>query len=202
MNRVSRKLRWLAPLLTAAAWVILAGAAWGEEAGGEHGGITPEKVRDLTFRTMNFVVFAGILIYLLTKKFPIKNFFVQRSEEIAQSLSDLEARKAAAAQALKEAEARLAEVAAERGQIIQQFMEEGKLERAKIIEKAEMVAVRIKEMAALSISQETKKAVQELKVEVATQATQLAEELIKKKMTPTDQQRLVDEYLAKVVEKH
>jgi F-type H+-transporting ATPase subunit b len=202
MKSVSRKLRWLAPLLTGAAWVMLAGVAFGSEAGGEHGGITPEKVRDLTFRTMNFVVFAGILIYLLTKKFPIKNFFVQRSQEIAQSLSDLEAKKAAAAQAVEEAEARLAQVAAERDQIIQQFVAEGQLEKAKIIQKAEMVAARIKDMAALSIAQETKKAAQQLKVEVATQATKLAEELIKKKMTPTDQQRLVDEYLAKVVEKH
>ena len=202
MKSVSRKLPWLAPLLTGAAWVILAGVALGAEAGGEHGGITPEKVRDLTLRTLNFVVFAGILIYLLVKKFPIKNFFVQRSEEIAQALNDLEGRKAAAAKALAEAEARLAKVAAERDQIIQQFMEEGQLEKAKIIEKAEMVATRIKDMATLSIAQETKKAAQELKQEVATQATQLAEELIKKKMTPADQQRLVDEYLEKVVEKH
>lgn len=202
MKSLSKRLQWLAPLLTGVAWMLLAGVAFGAEAGGEHGGITPEKVRDLTFRTANFVVFAGILIYLLTKKLPVKDFFAQRSQEIAQSLSDLEAKKAAAALALQEAEARLAEVAAERDQIIQQFVAEGQLEKAKIIQKAEMVAARIKDMAALSIAQETKKAAQELKVEVANQATKLAEELIKKKMTPTDQQRLVDEYLEKVVEKH
>jgi F-type H+-transporting ATPase subunit b len=202
MNRVSTKSRWLVPLLTGAAWMVLAGVALAAEAGGEHGGITPEKVRDLIFRTMNFVVFAGILIFLLTKKLPVKNFFAERSAEIAQSLQALEDKKAGASQALEEAEARLAEVAVEREKIIQQFMEEGQVEKAKIIQKAEMVAARIKEMAALSIAQETKKAAQELKVEVATTATQLAEELIKKKMTPTDQQRLVDEYLEKVVEKH
>lgn len=202
MKSLSKRLQWLAPLLTGVAWMLLAGVAFGAEAGGEHGGITPEKVRDLTFRTANFLVFAGILIYLLTKKLPVKDFFAQRSQEIAQSLSDLEAKKAAAALALQEAEARLAEVAAERDQIIQQFVAEGQLEKAKIIQKAEMVAARIKDMAALSIAQETKKAAQELKVEVANQATKLAEELIKKKMTPTDQQRLVDEYLEKVVEKH
>lgn len=195
-------MRWLAPLLAVAAWLLLAGAALGAEAAGEHGGVTPEKLRDLTLRTVNFLVFAGILGYLLVKKFPVKDFFVKRAQEIAQSLSDLEARKAATAQALKEAEARLAKVAAERDQIIQQFVEEGQMEKAKIIQKAEMVATRIKEMAALSIAQETKKAAQELKQEVATQATELAEKLIKEKITPTDQQRLVDEYLEKVVEKH
>jgi len=151
---------------------------------------------------VNFLVFAGILGYLLFKKFPVKDFFAKRSQEIAQALGELEAQKLAAQEALKAAEARLAEVAAERDQIIQQFVEEGKLEQAKIIEKAEMVASRIKEMAALSITQETKKAAQELKQEVANQATELAEKLIKEKITPADQQRLVDEYLAKVVEKH
>jgi F-type H+-transporting ATPase subunit b len=197
------KTRWLMALLTGVAWVILAGVAVASEAAhGGHGGVDPGKIKDLMWRTVNFVVFAGILGYLLIKKFPVKDFFAKRSQEIAQALSELEAQKAAAAQALQEAEARLALVAAERDQIIQQFVEEGQLEKAKIIQKGEMVATRIKDMAALSIAQETKKAAQELKQEVASQATQLAEELIKKKITPADQQRLVDEYLEKVVEKH
>ncbi len=202
MNRErQRNLRWLAALLAGGAWLVLAGVALGAEAAGEHG-VTPEKITDLIWRTVNFLVFAGILGYLLVKKFPIKDFFARRSQEIAQSLSELEAKKAAAAQALREAEARLAQVAAEREQIIRQFVEEGELEKAKIIQKAEMVASRIKEMAALSIAQETKKAAQQLKQEVALQATELAEKLIKEKITPADQQRLVDEYLEKVVEKH
>ncbi|MDI6852485.1 MAG: ATP synthase F0 subunit B [Deltaproteobacteria bacterium] len=195
--------QWLVILLAGAAWLILAGAALGAEAAhDEHGGITPEKIQDFIWRTANFLVFAGILGYLLIKKFPIKDFFAQRSQEIAQTLSDLEAKKLAAQKALKEAETRLAEVAAEREKIIQLYVEEGQLEKTKIIEKAEMVASRIKDMAALSIAQETKKAIQKLKQEVASQATELAEKIIREKITPADQQRLVDEYLEKVVEKH
>lgn len=197
-----KRFQWLAAFLAGVAWLILAGVAFGAEAAGEHGGVTPEKIADLIWRTVNFLVFAGILGYLLVKKFPIKDFFAKRSQEIAQSLGELEAKKAAAAQALKEAEARLAQVEAERDKIIRQFVEEGEKEKAKIIEKAEMVASRIKEMAALSIAQETKKAAQQLKQEIALQATELAEKLIKEKITPADQQRLVDEYLEKVVEKH
>ena len=81
-------------------------------------------------------------------------------------------------------------------------MAEGEAEKEKIIQKAEMVAARIKEMAALSIDQEIKRSTQELKKEVAEQATQMAEELIRKEITPTDQNKLVEEYLQKVVEKH
>jgi len=181
--------------------LALAGAA-AAAGGGEHGGISPAKVSDFIWRTVNFVVFAGILIYLLGKKVRVKDFFAGRSQEIAKTLVDLEAQKDAAAKALAEAEAKLAAVADEREKIIQQYLAEGKLEKAKIVEKAEMVAARIKEMAAMTISQETKKAAQELKKEIADLSTKLAEDLLREKVTFTDQQELVEEYLKKVVQAH
>jgi len=181
--------------------LLLAGVAGASEAApGGHGGIDPAKVTDLILRTVNFVVFAGILIKLVAK--PAKNFFAKRSQDIAQSLEDLEAQKAAAAKALAEAEAKLAQVAGERERIIQQYISEGEMEKAKIVEKAEMVAARIKEMAAMTISQETKKAAQDLKKEIADLSTKLAEELLKEKVTYADQLQLVEEYLKKVVEAH
>jgi F-type H+-transporting ATPase subunit b len=184
------------------AWLglALAGVALAAGGGGGHGGVDPAKITDLIWRTVNFAVFAGILIYLVAK--PAKEFFGKRTQDIAQNLDDLEAQKVAAAQALKEAQAQLALVAGEREKIIQQYIAEGEVEKAKILEKAEAVAGRIKEMAALTIQQETKKAVQELKQEVVDLAGQLAEDLLKEKVTYADQQKLVEEYLKKVVEAH
>ena len=185
--------------------LLLAGVALASEAaghGGGHGGISPAKVTDLILRTVNFVVFAGILFYLLAKKVKVKDIFASRSQEIAKTLDDLQAEKDAAAKALADMEAKLAAVAEEREKIIQQYVAEGQLEKAKILEKAEMVAARIKDLAALTISQETKRAAQELKQEVADMATKLAEDLLKEKLTYTDQQQLVEEYLKKVVEAH
>ena len=175
-------------------------AGGGEAAHGEAHGITPAKMTDFIWRTVNFLVFAAILIKLLAK--PAKEFFAKRSTDIGESFEELEAKKAEAEAALRVAEERLAQMDAERERLMEIYMAEGEAEKAKIIEKAEMVAVRIKEMAALTIEQETKKAAQELKKEVAEQATQMAEELIKKEITPTDQSKLVEEYLQKVVEKH
>ena len=182
--------------------LVLVGVALASEAahGGGHEGISPAKITDFTWRTVNFLVFAGMLIKLVAK--PAKNFFGQRSQEIAQSMEDLEAKKAAAATALKEAEARLAEVAKEREAIIKQYMAEGEVEKAKILDKANVVAERLKEMAALTIQQETIKATQSLREEVADLATKMAEDLIKEKATFADQQGLVEEYLKKVVETH
>ncbi len=196
--------RWgvavLGPVVVCLLLVGLALAAEGTP--GLEEGISPAKITDFTWRTVNFLVFAGLLIYLLTKKFPIKNFFMARSQEIASSLEDLEKQKTAAAGALKEAEARLAEVAKEREAILKQFIAEGEMEKAKILDKANIVAARIKEMASLSIQQETRKATQGLREEVADLATQMAADLIKEKATLADQQDLVKEYLKKVVETH
>jgi F-type H+-transporting ATPase subunit b len=180
--------------------VSLALASGGEGGHGEAHGISPAKIQDFIWRTFNFVVFAAILIKLAAK--PAKAFFSQRSSDIGESFEDLEAKKAEAEAALRAAETRLAEVAGEREQLLKQFIAEGEAEKKKIIDKAEMVAARIKDMALLSIEQETKKAAQELKKEVAEKATQMAEALIKKEITSTDQTKLVEEYLHKVVEKH
>ena len=200
-NRTGK--RWsLATLASLGLSLLLVGVALASEAahGGGHEGISPARITDFTWRTVNFLVFAGLLIYLVAK--PAKNFFGQRSQEIAQSIEDLEAKKAAAAAALKEAEARLAEVAKEREAIIKQYMAEGEVEKAKILDKANVLAERLKEMAALTIQQETLKATQSLREEVADLATKMAEDLIKEKATFADQQGLVEEYLKKVVETH
>jgi F-type H+-transporting ATPase subunit b len=191
---------WTAIFLGLGSVLLTASVVLASGGEGGHGGITPEKVQDFIWRTFNFVVFAAILIKLVAK--PAKAFFASRSADIGQSFEELEVKKAEAEAALKEAETRLAEMATEREQLIKQFIAEGELEKKKIIEKAEMVAARIKEMATLTIQQETKKAAQELKKEVAEKATQMAEALIKKEITSTDQSKLVEEYLHKVVQKH
>jgi F-type H+-transporting ATPase subunit b len=182
--------------------LLLAGVAVASEAahGGGHGGVSPEKMNDLLWRTVNFVVFAAILIKLVAK--PAKKFFGQRSQDVATNLEELAAKQAAAEAAVKAAEIRLAEVAKERDQVIQQFIAEGEMERAKILDKANQVAERIKEMASLTIQQETQKAAQSLKEEVVGLATQMATDMIKEKATYADQQGLVEEYLHKVVETH
>jgi len=201
-ERLKTSAWWMGVLWGLGSLLLTVSLVWASEEaahGGGHG-ITPEKIQDFIWRTFNFVVFAAILVKLTAK--PAKAFFAKRSSDIGETFEELEAKKAEAEAALKAAETRLAEVASEREQLIKQFLAEGELEKKKIIEKAEMVATRIKEMAALSIEQETKKAAQELKKEVAEKATQMAEALIKKEITSTDQSKLVEEYLHKVVEKH
>jgi len=200
-----RRTGWLR--IGAACWglgagLLLAGVAAASEAaaGGGHGGISAEKIQELLWRTVNFVVFAAILIKLVAK--PAKKFFAQRSQDVATTLEDLAAQQAASEAAVKAAETRLHEVAKERQKVIQQFIAEGEMEKAKILDKANQVAARLKEMAVMTIQQETKKAAQGLKEEFVALATQMATDMIKEKATYADQQGLVEEYLKKVVKTH
>jgi F-type H+-transporting ATPase subunit b len=171
----------------------------GAHAAGGHG-VTPEKLQELLWRTVNFVVFAAVLIKLVSK--PAKKFFGDRTQEVAATLEELEARKAAVEAAVQAAEARLEAVAQEREKVIDQFIAEGEMEKSKILDKANLAAERIKEMAAFTIQQETRKATQDLKEEVVGLATQMATDMIKEKATYADQQGLVEEYLKKVVKTH
>jgi len=185
-------------LLALVGTVLMVGVAGATEAGHGGGEHDATRLNDLIWRSVNFVVFAGVLIKLATK--PIKEFFASRKQQIAQNLEELESQKAAAEKALAEAQAKLAAVAEEREKIIQLFISEGEAEKAKIIARAEQAAARIKEMAALTIEGETKKAAAQLKRELVETAAQLSEGLIKEHITADDQQRLVDDYLTKVVE--
>jgi F-type H+-transporting ATPase subunit b len=199
-RRTGRRRIW-AVLGGLGAGLLLVGAAAASEAAhGGHGAIDPAKIQEFIWRSVNFVVFAAILIKLVAK--PAKNFFAQRSQDVATTLEELEAKLAEANAAMQAAETRLGEVAKEREKIIQQYMDEGEMEKAKILDKANIVAARIKEMAAFTIEQETKKAAQGLKEEVVGLATQMATDMITEKATYADQQGLVEEYLKKVVETH
>jgi hypothetical protein len=67
------------------AGLFMVGAAWASEAGGHgQGGIDPAKLPDLLWRTVNFVIFAGILYKLAAK--PIKTFLPAGKPEINTEL--------------------------------------------------------------------------------------------------------------------
>jgi len=167
-----------------------AGAAWAS------GGA--DMTGDLLKRVMNFVVLAVALVFLLRK--PLKQFFSQRTQSIADELADLEAKREAAKAELAKIEATLKAAEADKETILAEFRSQGEKEKVKIIAAAQVTAERIKAQAQFTIEQEVASAKAELKREVANMSAQVAEDLIKQRITAQDQGRLVDEYLSKVQE--
>lgn len=169
----------------------------GAEAGASHG-ITPAKIKDLIYRSMNFVA-AVVLLYFILRK-PIRQFFGNRRQEIENTLKDLEQKKIATEAQVRELEAKLAGIQSERETILAEYAREGEAEKAKIIDQAQAMSARIQQQAQVSVRQEIDKAKQDLKREIAEMSTAMAEELIRKNINAQDQDRLVTEYLEKVVQ--
>ena len=163
--------------------------------GGEHG---PKGwVATDTYRVMNFsVLFLG-LFFLLRK--PIAQFFGARIKGIKDQLSELETKKKDARQKLEEYTAKLAQLDQEGKKIVDDYIRQGNEAKERILKEAESVADKLKEQALRNIDYEINQAKLRLQEEVLGKAIVKAEEIIKNEITIEDHDRLVDEYLKKVV---
>jgi F-type H+-transporting ATPase subunit b len=96
----------------------------------------------------------------------------------------------------------LSQASAEIEGIYIEIRREGELEREKILANAREMAEKIKREARKSAELEVAKARRELRQEAARLAIVTAEEILKKRVTPQDQDRLMSEYMQKVGELH
>ncbi len=185
--------------LTLSVLVILsAGAVWAASEGG-HGETHGAKgwVATDTYRVMNFAVLAIALFFVLRK--PISQALSGRIQGIQDQLDDLEARKKKAEAELAEYNEKLSMLDREAERIIAGYISQGKEARARIIKEAEAAAHKIEDQARRNIEYEFKQAREKLQTDVLEKALVKAESLIKENFTTDDQDRLVNDYISKVV---
>jgi F-type H+-transporting ATPase subunit b len=185
--------------LAALALVAIAGLAYGSsgaEGAPAGGSLSPAKLKDLLWRTLNFAVLLVVLIKVLSK--PIANGLRARQQSIKEQFTDLEERKAEADKAYQTYEEKLASIDQEVSNIIQAATAQGEAEKERIINEANRAAEDIKRQAGMAIQHELAEAKLRLREEVANQATVVAEELIRKNLQEADQVKLIEDYLAKV----
>lgn len=169
---------------------LLIAAEHAEE--GEHHGPGMAVV----FHAINFAILVGLLFYFLRK--PAKEFFASRSTSIRSSIDEAKLRKDEAAKKYAEYEQRLKSIEGEMQTLITGLQKDGELERKRLIETAEQQVAALKSNSERMLQQELRKAKEDLKREAVGLAGQLAEDLIRKNVTPEDQGRLVGQYLEKM----
>jgi F-type H+-transporting ATPase subunit b len=150
-----------------------------------------------TFRVLNFAVLVIGLFFILRK--PLSQALRSRITGIKEQLENLEAQKQAAEKKLAEYNDKLSEIEAEAENIVSDYIKQGKEAKAKILKEAERAADKLQDQARRNIEYEFAKAKQQLQEEVLENSLAKAEGIIKQKITAEDQDRLVDEYLEKVV---
>ncbi len=149
------------------------------------------------YRVMNFAVLAIVLFFLLKK--PVSAALNQRIKDIKEQLAVLEGRKNDAEKELAKYNEKLATLEGEAEKIIEGYIKQGNEARERIIKEAEAAAEKLEEQSKITIEQEFEKAKLELRDNILENALNKAEERIKDKFTSEDQDKLVDEYLEKVV---
>ncbi len=167
--------------------------------GGGHGAVstvTPEKLKDLGWRAMNFAALLIILIKFLKK--PIVDGLRGRREGIKEEFDALEAQRAESEAQYQEYAGRLNGLDEELKEMVAKAVAQGEVEKKRIIAEANDAAEQIKRQAESAVANAIAEAKVTLKNEVADQAAVMAEELIKKNLTADDQDNLVGAYLAKV----
>lgn len=152
-----------------------------------------------TYRVMNFAVLAVVLFLLLRK--PVSNALNNRIEDIRVQLEELEKKKQEAQAELARYDKQLKELDAQSEKIVEDYIRQGEEAKARILEEAEKSADKLEEQAKRNIDFEIKQAKLHLMEEVMDKALLKAEEILRDRITHDDQDRLVDEYLQKVVAK-
>ena len=150
-----------------------------------------------TFRVMNFVVLVVALGFVLRK--PLSQALSSRIKVIKAQLDDLEAQKAEAEKQLAAYNDKLAQLEKEAEKIVDDYVRQGNEAKARILKEAEASAEKLQVQARRNIEHEFGQAKLELQKEIFEKSLVKAEDIIRSKFTGEDQDRIVDEYLTKVV---
>ncbi len=152
---------------------------------------------DLLWRVMNFGILL-VLLYILLKKFRLKEVLSRRSEGIAKAMKDAEEAKETARKGLEEIQNRLRQKDKEIEAIINTARIDGEKEKVSLTQEGERIGEGIIRQARENIDQEVRKAKDSLRKEVVNLALELAEGNIKKNLKREDQEKILMEYIKEV----
>ena len=189
-------LRYL--LLTILPLVFACSLSYASEGGGHEDNV--KLWIDFAWRMFNFGLLVWFLYWVAAKK--IKEFFVDRRHNIKCTIEDKLAEKEETEKKFKEYSLRLDKATEEIKNIFEMIKAQGLTEKEKIIEDAKKAAAKMIEDTQTRMEQELKAARNQLRAEAAALSVAMAEELLKKNITPDLHENMVKEYLDKVVKKN
>lgn len=147
----------------------------------------------MTWKIINFVILA-VGVYLVWTK-AISGLLTRRGSEIKTAIAEAQKAKEAADRNAAEYRAKISVLDSKVAEIHNELKLEGEAEKARIIAESAKSAEALKAQAKVAAEQEIKKARIEIREEAARLAVQLAEDILKKELSPADQERLVKGYL-------
>ena len=174
--------------------LAMIGSAWASSDGG---GVHNAWLSNDTWKLLNFTVLV-VGVFFIAKK-PVAQLFSSRAKGIEDEINALEQKKADAEKKLADYQAKFKNLDQESKQIVADYIKQGEEAKTRILAEAEAQAEKLEDMAKRNIEQEFKAAKAALQQEIVEKAMEKAHQVITASISSEDQDKLVDEYLKKVV---
>jgi F-type H+-transporting ATPase subunit b len=165
-------------------------------AGGGHAEESPWTTTKLIWRVINSVALVALLVYFL--KQPLVSFFSERTAQISKDIDGAREQRENAEKLIAEYEQKIAGMEKELDRMRAELASLAEAESVKVVSNAEQMAAKMVASAKVTAEQEVRKARIALKNEAVELAVQLAEAMIREKITEDDRRMIVEDYLAKV----
>jgi F-type H+-transporting ATPase subunit b len=164
--------------------------AWASAAAADH---HAPSIHQIWLPLGNFLIFAFIIVRYAFP--PIRNFLRSRHGEVLASLEEAAAKKHQAEAIVQDYKGRLSRLEQEVQSIQAALRTEGEREKTKLLSETQILAAKIKQDAQFLADQEVKMARQTIREEIADQAESTARRLIQRHMSPSDQDRLAEDFV-------
>lgn len=171
--------------------LLMAGVAY---ASGE--GESSWTTGKLIWRVINTIALVALLVYFLKK--PLVNFFSERTAQIQKDLDDAREQKEKAEALIADYKLKIAGMEKELEKMRAELKKSAEAESEKVQANAQRMATSIVEAARITADQEVRKAKAALKTEAVELAMEMAETLIRDRISEDDRERIVEDYLVKV----
>ena len=171
------------------------GSAHGES-GAHHVATWEEIATPMKYRAINFVLFVGLLVFLLRK--PVAQALLQRRKEIEEVIKASAERKAWAEQMYVDYERRLSSIGKEIDDLKASLRKEGEVESKKILEHAQQLAQTLKQEAQQIAGADLEDFKLKLHHDVVETAAQVAKDTVIKTITEKDQDRLTRDFVGEI----
>lgn len=184
------------PIISGFITILITTAVFGSQAAqeGGHEGIT--FLGDWLPRLVNFAIIAGVVVYFTRK--PIRDFFKNRSIEIAKAMQESRETRERAVAALAEMEGKIKDLEVETNRLIEDARVRGEKDKQALIEEGRKIVSDIQTQVKEGVDVEVQKAKTALQVEASLLSIDMAEGRIKEKISSQDHDRIVKEYISKV----
>ena len=170
----------------------IAMAAEGGHGGGHEEGIPSSVI----YQAINFVLFIGLLIFLLRR--PVKEYFRGRQEAYRMALQKAESARREAEAKRQEIQECLAKLESTTSDSVAQARAEAEALKQKIVSEAQQLSASLREEAQRTAALEVERAKNQLREEMLAQAVALSRKMLEEKIAEPDQKRLQTEFVDKI----